>query len=149
MYEIWETSKNAGTMTKTYEYGLLMIINTMDDGRPLYDASEKSAEYPYMRDGRYNISFDDVHAAGDIFHGGMWTIGFFHTHPSWKNATFDRVVGKTLGSGDPDPGNGIPAWVMDYEADDKDRDGTPTISPQGANTARGILTRYGGNGRIH
>ena len=149
MNALWFKSIAAANETDTYEFGLAMIINTTENGDPVYDKKEFQSEAFSYSDTEWGVEFTGLIAAGDHIFGGMWTIGLFHTHPSWHYANKSRVVGKS--SEDHDPGNGIPAWVMDYHPDGKI--GTHrSISPIGADLARnspGKLEQYGGNGRIN
>ncbi len=154
MNSLWETSKAAGTLSSTYEYAAVMWIDTSPYVNSLWDfQSVQSDSYLYSQN-IFRAPFDkidtDVYNSDDPNEGGRWIVGWFHTHPSWHNASEPRVVGKSVY--DVDPEDGIPAWVMDYKSDGWDRDGNPTISPNGARLIRyaeGELKKYGGNGRTN
>ncbi len=152
MNNLWATSKNAGDRESTYEYAAVMWVDTRQSAPKVWDFQfARSDAYPYSQ-ATFPAPFSKLNTTGvdygDPRQGGRWIVGWFHTHPSWDNAPLPRVVGKS--SGDSDPGNGIPAWVMDYVSDEYDGDyGGPIITPNGARTASGKLEKYGGSGRIN
>lgn len=147
MDRLWDETKSMATTSSTYEKAGVMQIDTRPHAPAMWVFKEyTSSPYSYSQDefpAPFPTNNDDLDL-GDPHSGGIWTIGYMHSHPGWDKAPFGRNVGK--GPQDNDPADNIPAWVYDYTHSDSVSN-KPWITPATAKTATTNIISYGGDGR--